>query len=51
MDEIPVGNFSRSFKIGYGIDTSKIKASYKNSILERIIPKKEEAKALKINIE
>lgn len=51
MDEIPVGNFSRSFKIGYGIDTSKIKASYKNSILERILPKKEEAKALKINIE
>jgi len=50
-DEIPVGNFSRSFKIGYEIDTSKIKASYKNSILERILPKKEEAKALKINIE
>jgi HSP20 family protein len=50
-DEIPVGNFSRSFKIGYEIDTSKIKASYKNSILEIILPKKEEAKASKINIE
>jgi len=50
-DEIPVGNFSRSFKIDYEIDTSKIKASYKNSILEIILPKKEEAKPSKINIE
>jgi len=50
-DEIAVGNFSRSFKIGYDIDTSKIKASYKNSILEIILPKKETTKASKIQID
>lgn len=50
-DEIPYGNFSRTFKIGYNIDSSKIKASFKEGILEIILPKKEEAKNNKITIE
>ncbi len=50
-EEIPVGNFARSFKIAINIDPSKVKASYKDGILQIILPKKEEAKASKIEIE
>lgn len=50
-EEIPVGEFSRSFKIGYSIDPSKAKASFKEGILEIILPKKEESKASKIVVE
>lgn len=50
-DEIPSGKFSRSFKIGINIDNSKVKASYKDGILQIILPKKEEAKSNKIEIE
>ena len=50
-DEFAVGDFSRSFKIGYDIDVSKVKASYKDCILEIILPKKEESKSSKIKID
>ncbi|MCX7641616.1 MAG: Hsp20/alpha crystallin family protein [Elusimicrobiales bacterium] len=50
-EEIPSGKFSRSFKIGVNIDSNKIKASYNNGILQIILPKKEESKANKIEIE
>lgn len=50
-DEIPCGKFSRSFKVGTSIDPSKIKASYRDGILQITLPKKEEAKTNKIEIE
>ncbi len=50
-EEIPYGSFSRSFKVANNIETSKIKANYKDGILEIILPKKEEAKINKINID
>jgi len=50
-NEIPTGKFFRSFKIGYSIEPSKIKANFKDGILEIVLPKKEEAKTSKINIE
>lgn len=50
-NEIPSGKFSRSFKIAVNIDPSKVKASYKDGVLQIILPKKEEAKSNKIEIE
>lgn len=49
--EIPTGHFSRSFKISINIDPSKAKASYKDGILQIVLPKKEEAKSNQIEIE
>jgi len=45
------GEFSRSFSLPQNIDTKNIKASYKDGILELTLPKKEEAKPKKINID
>lgn len=50
-DEIPTGKFSRSFKIGINVDSTKTKASYKDGVLQIILPKKEDAKSNKIEIE
>lgn len=50
-DEIPQGAFSRKFKIASNIDSSKVKASYKDGILTVLLPKKEEAKTSRIAIE
>lgn len=50
-NEIPSGKFSRSFKITINIDPSKIKASYRDGILQITLPKREEAKSNKIEIE
>jgi len=45
------GKFSRSFSLPNTIDQEKIKASYKNGILELVMPKKEESKPKQISVE
>ncbi len=45
------GAFSRSFALPPNVDASKIKAKYENGVLELVLPKKEEAKPKKINID
>lgn len=45
------GNFSRSFTLPRTVDAEKISASYRDGVLEIIVPKKEEAKPKQIRIE
>lgn len=45
------GSFSRSIALPKYVDTSKTKASFKDGVLELIIPKTEEAKENKIKID
>lgn len=45
------GTFTRSFTLPQNVDADKIKAVYKNGVLELTIPKKEEAKAKQIKVE
>jgi len=45
------GKFSRSFSLPNTIDKEKIKATYKDGILELIMPKKEETKPKQISVE
>jgi len=44
------GKFERTFNIGIPIDPENIKASFKDGVLEILIPKSEESKARKIEI-
>ena len=46
------GSFVRSFNLGTGVDANRIKANYKDGVLEVSIPKSEKAKpkAIDINI-
>ena len=48
--ERPYGAFRRSFSIGVPVQPDKVKASYKDGILEVSIPKAEEVKPKKIKI-
>ena len=48
--ERPTGQFQRSFTIGVPVQAENAKASYRNGILEVVIPKAEEVKPKKINI-
>ncbi|MEW5952008.1 MAG: Hsp20/alpha crystallin family protein [Elusimicrobia bacterium] len=50
-NEINYGRFFRAFRINQPVKNSAIKASYKDGVLEIILPKSEEAKPNKINIE
>lgn len=45
------GSFVRSFTLPQNVDPEKIKAKYKEGILEITIPKKEEAKPKQIKVE
>lgn len=47
------GSFYRSIELPCGVDESKIAATYKNGVLQLILPKSKEAKpkAIKINVE
>lgn len=45
------GSFQRSFSLPQNVDKDKIKASFKNGVLEIKLPKKEEAKPKEIKIE
>ncbi|MBM3243040.1 Hsp20/alpha crystallin family protein [Candidatus Poribacteria bacterium] len=44
------GRFQREITLPQGVDAEKIKASYKNGILEVTLPKKEETKPKKIEV-
>ncbi len=48
--ERPYGPFQRSFSIGVPVNASKVKATYKDGILEIVIPKAEEVKPKKIEV-
>lgn len=48
--ERPYGPFQRSFTIGVPVEASKVKASYRDGILEIVIPKAEEVKPKKIEV-
>ncbi len=45
------GTFVRSFTLPNNVDAEKIKASYKDGVLELTLPKKEEAKPKQIKVE
>lgn len=45
------GSFQRSFDLGEAIDQSKIKAKYKDGVLEVVVPKSEQTVAQAIAIE
>jgi HSP20 family protein len=45
------GTFVRTFTLPENVDADKIKAIYKDGVLELIIPKREEAKAKQIKVE
>jgi HSP20 family protein len=45
------GKYVRSMRLGSKIDESKVKASYKDGILELTLPKAEEVKPKKINVD
>ncbi|MBL7197654.1 MAG: Hsp20/alpha crystallin family protein [Candidatus Omnitrophica bacterium] len=45
------GSFSRSIALPKYVDATKTKASYKDGVLELVIPKTEEAKKRKVKIE
>lgn len=44
------GSFSRSFTLPNVVDTDKIKAEFKDGVLQLVLPKKEEAKPKQISI-
>ena len=48
--ERPYGAFEKSFKLPEHVEDNKIKASYKNGVLELDFPKKEETKPRLIHI-
>lgn len=45
------GTFSRSFSLPKTVDASQISATYKDGVLEVVLPKSEEAKPRKVRIE
>lgn len=45
------GTFVRSFTLPHNVDAEKIRASYKDGVLELTLPKKEEAKPKQIKVE
>ncbi len=44
------GKFSRSFELGTGVDTGKIKAEFKNGLLKVNLPKIEASKPYEVSI-
>ncbi len=44
------GTFTRSFALPRTVDTAKIQATYRDGVLEVVIPKSEEAKPKKVEI-
>jgi HSP20 family molecular chaperone IbpA len=51
VSERSVGEFHRSFSFPSLIDQDKVKASLKNGILSIVVPKAQQAKTKKVNIE
>lgn len=50
INEINCGSFHRAFTLPAAVDMEKVKAEYKDGVLEIVLPKKEEAKIRKISI-
>ena len=50
LREYGVADFYRSFQVGETLDTTRIDAEYNNGVLRLSIPKKEEARARKIEV-
>jgi HSP20 family molecular chaperone IbpA len=50
LREYGVADFYRSFQVGETMDTTRIDAKYSNGVLRLLIPKREEAKARKIEV-
>jgi HSP20 family protein len=48
--EISYGSFSRSFNLQYAVKPDKIRARFKNGVLEIEIPKPEEEKPKQVNV-
>lgn len=48
--ERPYGPFSRTFAINTPIDSQRVKASYRDGILEIVVPKSEETKPKKVEV-
>lgn len=48
--ERPYGPFQRSFTIGVPVQQDKVKATYRDGVLEVLVPKAEEVKPKKIEI-
>lgn len=49
--ERPYGSFERSFSIGVPVQADKVKAAYHDGVLEVTIPKAEEVKPKKIEVQ
>ncbi|MCL5062760.1 MAG: Hsp20/alpha crystallin family protein [Nitrospirae bacterium] len=49
--EISYGSFTRTIALPAEVDSEKAKASFKNGVLEVVLPKREEAKPKEIKIE
>ncbi|MBF8272937.1 MAG: heat shock protein Hsp20 [Magnetococcales bacterium] len=49
--ERPFGRFSRTFQLSNTTDVTRIEASYKNGVLEVVLPKLEEAKPRAIQVQ
>lgn len=49
--ELSYGSFARSIPLPVEVDSTKARATYKNGILEIVLPKKEEAKPKEIKVE
>jgi HSP20 family protein len=49
--EISYGNFTRSLTLPSEVESEKAKATFRNGILEVVLPKKEEAKPKEIKVE
>jgi len=45
------GSFNRAIRLPSGVDASKVKASYKDGVLELVLPKKEESKPKQITVD
>lgn len=49
--ERPVGTFSRSIRLPYEVDNGKIQARYEHGVLKVVLPRHEETKPRKIQIQ
>ena len=45
------GSFERSFRLGLPVDSAKIKATYRDGVLDIVVPKLEQAKTREIAID
>jgi len=51
MSEIRYGSFSRTITLPVDVDSENVKATFKDGVLEVILPKKEESKPREIKVE